>query len=49
MWTDLHGSNSNPKVGMIVGDVKVGQIAEEFMKFMEAQSHSKVEALTFFN
>lgn len=34
MWNDLHGSNPNPKVGMILGDAKTGQIAEEFTKFL---------------
>ena len=34
LWSDLHGSNANPKVGMIVGDAKTGQIAEEFMRFL---------------
>ena len=34
LWTELHGSNPNPKVGMIIKDAKTGQIAEEFMKFL---------------
>ena len=49
MWTDLHRGNSNPRVGMIIGDTKTGQTAEEFMKFMETQSHEKVEVVNFFN
>jgi len=49
MWSDLHGSNSNPRVGMITGDTKTGQIAEEFMRFMETQNHEKVEVVNFFN
>ena len=49
MWTDLHGNNSNPRVGMITGDSKTGQIAEEFMKFIESQKHEKLEVLNFFN
>jgi hypothetical protein len=49
MWTDLHGGISNPRVGMLTGDAKTGQIAEEFMKFMEANKHEKVEVLNFFN
>jgi len=34
---------------MITGDTKTGQIAEEFMKFMETQNHEKVEVVNFFN
>jgi len=34
LWNELHGSNSSPKVGMILGDAKTGQIAEEFMRFL---------------
>lgn len=34
---------------MILGDTKSGQIAQEFMKFIERQSHSKVEVINFFN
>lgn len=49
LWSELHGSNSSPKVGMIIGDAKTGQIAEEFMRFLESQSHSKAEVLNFFN
>ena len=49
MWTDLHGGISNPRVGMLTGDAKTSQIAEEFMKFMEANKHEKVEVLNFFN
>jgi hypothetical protein len=49
IWTELHASASAPKVGMILGDAKTGQIAEEFTRYLEAQAHSKVEALNFFN
>jgi hypothetical protein len=49
LWSEAHGGNSNPKVGMIIGDAKTGQIAEEFMKFVESQKHSKHEVLNFFN
>lgn len=49
MWTELHHDISNPKVAMILGDAKTGQIAEEFSRFLEVQSHSKVEVLNFFN
>jgi hypothetical protein len=34
LWSDLHGGITSPKVGMIIGDTKSGQIAEEFMKFL---------------
>jgi hypothetical protein len=34
LWSGLHGSISSPKVGMILNDVKTGQIAEEFMRFL---------------
>jgi hypothetical protein len=27
IWTELHGSIKNPRVGMILGDAKTGQIA----------------------
>lgn len=49
MWTELHGKNTNPKVGMIINDSKTGQTAEEFMKFMEGENHTKVEVISFFN
>jgi len=49
LWSELHGGITSPKVGMILGDTKTGQIAEEFMKFIERQSHSKVEVINFFN
>ena len=49
MWADLHGSNTSPRVGMLINDAKTGQTAEEFMKFMEGQNHNKVEVLNFFN
>lgn len=42
IWSDLHGSITNPKVGLILNDVKTGLIAEEFVKFLETQTHSKV-------
>ena len=32
LWSELHGGIASPKVGMILGDTKTGQIAEEFMK-----------------
>jgi hypothetical protein len=48
-WSELHAGIASPKVGMIVGDSKTGQIAEEFMKFLENQAHSKVEVINFFN
>jgi hypothetical protein len=28
IWSDLHASVASPKVGMILGDAKTGQIAE---------------------
>lgn len=34
---------------MIIGDTKSGQIAEEFMKFMEKEKHEKIEVIGFFN
>ena len=34
---------------MIINDSKTGQTAEEFMKFMEGESHTKVEIIGFFN
>ena len=49
IWKTLHGNNSNPKVGMIIGDSKNGQIAEEFMKYIDNQPHSKIEVINFFN
>ena len=49
MWTNLHGSNTSPRVGMIINDAKTGQTAEEFMKFMDGQNHNKVEVVSFFN
>lgn len=49
IWSELHASIPSPKVGMILGDTKTGQIAEEFTRYLEAQPHSKVEALNFFN
>ena len=49
MWANLHGKNSSPRVGMLINDTKAGQSAEEFMKFMEGEGHTKVEVLNFFN
>lgn len=49
MWSDLHGAVASPKVGMILGDSKTGQIAEEFTRYLESQAHSKLEVLNFFN
>lgn len=49
MWAELHGEISNPKVAMILADAKTGQIAEEFSRYLEVQTHSKVEVLNFFN
>jgi hypothetical protein len=34
MWSDLHGSNPKPKIGMLLSDTKTGQIAEEFLRFL---------------
>lgn len=34
IWQELHGSNANPRVGMIAGDTKTGPVAEGFMQFL---------------
>ncbi len=49
IWEGLHGTNSNPKVGMFIGDAKTGPVAEEFMILTEKENHSKVELVNFFN
>lgn len=49
IWNELHHEKANPRVGMLVDDSKNGQIAEDFMKFVEGRAHSKVEAFPFFN
>jgi nucleosome binding factor SPN SPT16 subunit len=34
---------------MFIDDAKVGNIADEFIKFMDKKNHTKVEVLSFFN
>lgn len=49
LWSDLHQGNNNPKVGLLLGETMVGQIAEEFSKFLSDQKHEPVEVFPYFS
>lgn len=42
IWASLHKGVSKPKVGLLLNDVRIGAIAEDFDKFIKNCDHEGV-------
>lgn len=49
IWSQLHGTNNNPKIGMLMKDAKTGQVAEEYQKYIETKTYTPLDVAHFFN